>query len=471
MFSTKDLRLRPNAKKSQRQKLGGKQSKRSSRRRKRGHRWTRIPDRIRQIATVLFVLCSVVVIYALWPSPDPQTADKEDLGAVPLSESLESRPPTEQKQQRRATEERTASVNPLLRDQCRNAVIEHDRIQITADIAQNAALCPEFNGLFTRESLAAYKQSECAWKGQTVRSHSKVIEHFKNGGDLNQLSADEQWLSEFPIYLMLPKGSSSSIWSALQRNNHFAEEGDLAASSIEQNAIRGSKCLFTFTRSPISRVLSGYYTINAWIWRDHNGTFENVDASWDFVRIHGEPERFRTFVDELVSQPHRFTVSQYNDHVMSATTIFQQHLGTEDTELRFLGKVEHFEEDMARLKEICSYFEAEDQMVAHQMRGFGWAAPSSWHNEWEFHLNWIESTGSMPLYNFWKEHGTVDGLLPPAYFAVDEATHQKIVDFYIQDIRCFGYEHQIPYKYFMEEQLTAHNIYGDPKYNYERIEK
>ncbi len=149
-------------------------------------------------------------------------------------------------------------------------------------------------------------------------------------------------------------------------------------------------------------------------------------------------------------------------------------MGTDKTDLRFIGKVENFVEDIERLKKVCSdHFEpGDDQMISHQMAGYGWAKPSSWFADWELYQNWIETAGQMPIYNYWKEHGNIDGILPPAYFAVDEATYKKIVAFYIQDIRCFGYEHQIPYQNFLDEQLNGHpNIYEDPRYNYERTEK
>ena len=212
------------------------------------------------------------------------------------------------------------------------------------------------------------------------------------------------------------------------------------------------------------------------MWKSEN-SFDNIKEDlypWRFIHIHGEPERFRTFVDEMVSAPHRFTKTGLHDHVMSATSIFQQHLGTEDTDLRFIGKVENFEEDMAALKKVCSdYFEPNDNMLTHQMPGYGWSQPSSWSGNMEMYRSWIETMGLMPIYNYWKEHGNTDGvMLPPAYFAIDETTYQKIVDFYIQDLKCFGYEHQISYQNFLDDQLGGHpNIYEDPKYNYERHEE
>ena len=44
------------------------------------------------------------------------------------------------------------------------AVVEHDGIEITPRISEQAGRCYEFNGMYTRESLDAYNRSKCGYR-------------------------------------------------------------------------------------------------------------------------------------------------------------------------------------------------------------------------------------------------------------------------------------------------------------------
>ena len=142
----------------------------------------------------------------------------------------------------------------------------------------------------------------------------------------------------------------------------------------------------------IVRVLSGYYTLNAKMWRSMNSNFDNYYnktfqneknnnfPNWTYIKTYGEPQRFNTFIKELISSPKKFTDSMHHNHILSTTEVLQQHLGNPYTKLSFIGKVENFNNDVIKLinSSFCSnYFNVENdikvldkQFISHQMKGF-----------------------------------------------------------------------------------------------------
>ena len=74
--------------------------------------------------------------------------------------------------------------------------------------------------------------------------------------------------------------------------------------------ISHANCIFTYTRDPISRLISAYYTINFWMWKqmmrydegDYHkaGRFINITQTYKFWNVIGEPNRFMAFVNDLI---------------------------------------------------------------------------------------------------------------------------------------------------------------------------
>ena len=97
------------------------------------------------------------------------------------------------------------------------------------------------------------------------------------------------------------------------------------------------------------------------------------------------------------------------------------------------------------------------------MKGFGWAFPKSWQNQWQYHLNWINAMNLMPLFNHWLYHKNIDNILPPAYFvlAKNKTLYQKIIKYYIQDLTCFNYNHYLNFDWFIDNIIgNKPNIYN-----------
>ena len=394
------------------------------------------------------------------------------------------------------------SINPLIiNPKCRNAIIEIENIDLfdkkNENIIKTSLNCDEFNGgIYTREGIDAFNKSLCSWRGNLVRSHQLVINQLNFDKETNfKLLQDsiknnetiKKWIKEFPIYYMLPKGGSSSIWKILKSTNKYEKYGQITQSQIHQNAIFGSKCSFIFVRSPIDRVLSGYYTLNAKLWRSMESNFNNYYnetfrkqrqnfPNWTFI-IKEEPLRFETFINELIESPKKFTDSMHHNHITSTTEIFQKHLGNKYTDLHFIGKVENFTNDFKNLMKKCSnYFNFETDVkilkkeyLSHQMRGFGWAFPKSWNQEWKYHLNWLKYMGLFPIYNYWKINKNIDNILPPAYFILykNYNLYKKIIKYYYQDIVCWKYENEVDFDFYRNKiNGTYINIYTDSKYNF-----
>ena len=77
----------------------------------------------------------------------------------------------------------------------------------------------------------------------------------------------------------------------------------------------------------------------------------------------------------------------------------------------------------------------------------------------------------MPLFKYYNaekaKNGRVDmeNIKPPAYFAIDRDTYDKIIDYYIQDLICFGYEQEAQYETFEQKRNEFHNIYKNSSFN------
>eukprot|EP00494_Astrolonche_serrata_P001693 UN01699 len=98
---------------------------------------------------------------------------------------------------------------------------------------------------------------------------------------------------------------------------------------LQSHHINGSiintDCGFTFVRNPIERLISGYYTNNVFVWRK-TGDFESQVINkkigkWTYIGVKGEPQRFRTFVNNLIQNP-----SNADIHVVSQSSHLSKYL-------------------------------------------------------------------------------------------------------------------------------------------------
>lgn len=261
----------------------------------------------------------------------------------------------------------------------------------------------------------------------------------------------------------------------------FFFEGQIGHALIERPYIR-TECGFAFVRDPMERLISGYYTANALLWRHFGGTFvkENITdmksyKAWKYVSMEGEPQRFQSFANELISMPHRFTRYHQNDHVSSQSDFLSYFLPHSD--IHFIGRVENFNEHWQIFSKGtgvsvgCNrYFtEARENSAtqntarklkhksAHEMPSFGWGKPSSWVKEPDVYMNWVMFMGLKPIFDHWKSEHNMDGILPPAWYAMNETLFENLVDYYWQDYQCFNYNPS--WTNFKEKRDKAQNIY------------
>ena len=115
------------------------------------------------------------------------------------------------------------------------------------------------------------------------------------------------------------RSSFGSEWSETVHKNH-------ALPSIGHSVQISTDCGFTFVRNPLTRFIAGYYTINRKIFGLHH-TLSNVtlfesekwNRNWLFLRKFREPDRFTTFVEEMVADPYTFSLLEPMSHINSMT--------------------------------------------------------------------------------------------------------------------------------------------------------
>ena len=185
-----------------------------------------------------------------------------------------------------------------------------------------------------------------------------------------------------PIYYMIAKSASSSImtnlresfgtnWSQTVHKNH-------AIPFIGHSVRIHTDCGFTFVRNPITRFIAGYYTINRKIYNLHHSLSntslfaeEKWNRNWLFLRKFQEPDRFITFVEEMVSNPYHFSLLEPMSHINSMTAkSFSVYFGSD---LHFIGKVEYMDSHWNALMEQCQWFgdHLVSQDMSYAMTGWG----------------------------------------------------------------------------------------------------
>eukprot|EP01084_Bolivina_argentea_P006479 12296_1 len=337
--------------------------------------------------------------------------------------------------------------NPLLIDECKNAVINqipNKMLKYFPDLLTN--IHPHW--FVSRESYSA------------LFSHNHHEQHYKTHSKRKKMRYHSKTKVQTPIvkgfnnthttsYFNIEKSASSTTTTYLKR-----QKGDL---EFEQTIISSgqlviSNCSFTFVRDPLQRFVSAYYTVNRLMWdvenhpekvEDHKH-IANLRHLFKFLSVKGEPERFRAFVDDLSIFESVFIFgSRHLQHIMSQSAILSLpnlsqignniewfiHPNSGNNENRFfIGKVEQYEKHWKKLMEVC-----EDITMYNN------------------NLQLMPSYGARETLNKtylkvmsldkWKK-----GDVLPAYYAVDNFTFAKIYNFYYQDYICFGYEPKLPDK-------------------------
>ena len=341
-------------------------------------------------------------------------------------------------------------TNPLQYDQCKYAIIKKEFLN-------EAELLKAYNNIYapdnplklywmTREGINAIQLGIKNFKTQSIRGLDTLI-NIINNKNINELNDNE--LNEYnkykhhPTYFMIPKCGSSSVINLLSQYNKDRNH-KIISQHIKHDHIY-IDCGFTFIRDPIARIISGYYTSNAHLWKHLNGfnntnsvkSFKKINPFLNFIDINGEPRRFRQFIDDLITNPYRMT--RWDDHFMSQT----EHLSINYyTNITFFGKVESFDNDWKILSKKCKFFDGLKENMTKQMSGFGWSNPKSWDSG--KYNNWVEYMSLKNYHNYSintrKEGKNMEKVIPPAWYAINIEYYNKIVNYYWQDFKCFGYK-------------------------------
>eukprot|EP01084_Bolivina_argentea_P048798 89843_1 len=178
-------------------------------------------------------------------------------------------------------------------------------------------------------------------------------------------------------------------------------------------------CAFSVVRDPMSRFISAYYTIN---WYEYRNVHSKV-TNFSFWNIHGEPQRFRAFVDDLIKNPFEFVRHGMLNHVISQTQI----LSLAPVDFNYILRVKHFKDQLKLLAkpEFCGEDAFNSLIFKHQMKSEG-----------GFGRGYNDKTYSEYMdFKSYQNHS-----LLPAWYALDYETWHKITEYYKQDYACLAFK-------------------------------
>eukprot|EP01084_Bolivina_argentea_P153348 267393_1 len=271
--------------------------------------------------------------------------------------------------------------NPLQHNKCRNAIVNKDNINITYLELHYATIVKKKCGhvpnvtnwstfILTREFISSLSSME------SMKSHQCYWQHHHFMSFPNQTDINDPYIhtktSIYPKYYHIPKSGSSSIHIMLANYFNFVpywqSHNQRGFKHISNWGMMKSQCAFTFVRHPIKRLISGYYTINKAIFIDCNFTFINCNVSkWNnfkFIKIIGEPQRFDMFVEEMINNPWKFANNTPFRHVSSQMFYLSNWHFFDD--LKFIGKIEQFNNNWIELLNYCEWFKYQMKNVLNE---------------------------------------------------------------------------------------------------------
>eukprot|EP01083_Nonionella_stella_P209637 759734_1 len=262
------------------------------------------------------------------------------------------------------------------------------------------------------------------------KNMSVHTEHISNEHKL-KLMNDKSYIASLPAdahYYHIEKSGSSSLGGTL------IQFGGFNRTYLSENTVTHVDCGFTFVREPISRFISGYYTVNMLIYM-HNKYAKKrypIPDKFSFWNITGEPQRVREFIKNLIEFRYEFLVSSPLEHIMSQTSV----LSVAQTDIHFVGRLHKFKDHLDRMLDHCGnrFLTEPIDKIMSRMSGFG---QSSVKDEPDY-------ARMMGLRRHKK------GMVLPAYKAIADSyeSYQSLVEFFRQDFICFGFDHD--YKAFRD---------------------
>jgi len=229
------------------------------------------------------------------------------------------------------------------------------------------------------------------------------------------------------------KCGTSTVQEMLNKQKHpqfdrsfFINDGNQPCDHM----VLSADCAFSFVRDPLHRLISAYFTINLMMKRED--AFQSVKQKWIFWKVSSEPERFRTFIHEMMGRTNEFMALQPLQHIVTMSGAMSSWLGTD---IPFIGRVEQFSDHwqlLLKTDHCRDLAELRDTPLSHAM---------SMKYTMENMGDWSTSLG---IEKFDPKKDSKFSL--PQYMEIsrDQQLFNDIVEHYWQDYICFGYGTNYP---------------------------
>ncbi len=264
----------------------------------------------------------------------------------------------------------------------------------------------------------------------------------------HNLTSTQHYNTTHPVFYHIPKSASSSTASMTTDFFNFGSKW-VARHEIIRHPYNYTTCGFAFVRHPIQRFISGYYTINAMIFSENglkflNHTNAKYAGKYKFISIFGEPQRFETFLDELIENPFLFYAQVPFRHISSQTYFLSNFYGSN---IDFIGKVENYNThwiELLNYKDCSKWFRNERNIVANS-KDIERTINGMYH--YGFDADFYQQTSKRIKYKEYIEAMCMNLMidnnytLPPIYHLMTKEIYDKIVYFFYQDFVCFDYKH------------------------------
>ncbi|ETO10323.1 hypothetical protein RFI_27053 [Reticulomyxa filosa] len=169
------------------------------------------------------------------------------------------------------------------------------------------------------------------------------------------------------------------------------------------------------------------------------GSYDILQHKYKWWNTYGEPQRFRTWMNETFAYANEFGFYAPQQHHNTLLSFLATYDGSD---LGFIGRVEYLEQHFFRLFEynpLCRihWHIPHNTTMTHVMKMQGaWSNnPQSWHLDPEYEF-WLNLTT-------WDIHTHKTHQLP-AYLSLTPSLFNQIVEHYWQDYVCFGYQPNYP---------------------------
>ena len=220
---------------------------------------------------------------------------------------------------------------------------------------------------------------------------------------------------------------ASSTMASILRHKQYGN--NLIQYNNFRNKYYPTECGFTIIRDPIERFISGYYTVNQLVFQDHDQhgkELSDTDTIYKFYKIEGEPQRFRQFVDDLITNKYNFIKYGAFSHIASQTGI----LSMSQVGIQFIIRKESLLDDYNIISEKCGLTHVDKKSAPKSMVKVGRTQFAKQSFSHELATKYLKMLG---LINYSNE------LKDPAWYALDKDTYNKIINYMSQDYECFKF--------------------------------